>query len=50
MMDEFTDFGGLLQMACDVEQWIDFGMLWPAAGEVHTDPWLESHESTISVM
>jgi hypothetical protein len=49
MMDESVDFGGLLQMACDVEQWIDLDMLWPQAGELYMAPWLESHESAISV-
>ncbi|KAK4167961.1 fungal-specific transcription factor domain-containing protein [Cladorrhinum sp. PSN259] len=47
-MDDFVNFGGLLQMACDVEQWIDLGMLWPPSGEVYMDPWLEGYESTIS--
>jgi hypothetical protein len=45
MIDESANFGDLLQMACDVEQYIDLGMLWPPAGEVYLDPWLESYES-----
>lgn len=49
VFDESVDFGGLLQMACDVEQFIDLGMLWPQNGGVNMDPWLGRNESTISV-
>ncbi|KAB5518921.1 hypothetical protein GE09DRAFT_1155909 [Coniochaeta sp. 2T2.1] len=50
MMDESANFGDLLQMACDVEQWIDLGMLWPPNGEVYMEPWLENYGSKASVI
>jgi hypothetical protein len=41
MMDGAVDFGNLLQMACDVEQWIDLSMLWPPPQDVYMEPWAE---------
>ncbi|KAB5515312.1 fungal-specific transcription factor domain-containing protein [Coniochaeta sp. 2T2.1] len=49
MMDESANFGDLLQMAVDVEQWIDLGMLWPHSGDVYMEPWLENYDSKVSV-
>lgn len=43
MMDGAVHFGNLLQMACDVEQYIDLSMIWPPPGEVYMDPWMEAY-------
>jgi hypothetical protein len=40
VMGEPVDFGGLLQLACDVEQWTDLDMLWPSTGDAYMETWL----------